>query len=307
MTSPPVVAITGGTGFIGSAILKSLISANYSIRALVRTPEKFELLSGVEIVQGHLNNSEGLRRLCQGSDIVIHCAGQIRGKHYREFETDNVLGTALLCETVQQYSPQAHFINISSLSARYPGLSHYAHSKQQAEEIVSDLTYWTSIRPPAVYGPLDTELKPLFDAMRKGICWCPGKTSNRFSMLHVEDLSQVIMTIIQQPNNHIHAVYEPDDGLPGGYDWDFIQKIASKVFGRRVQTITVPKSILKGAAHINMVFSTLNRKAPMLTPGKVNELTFDNWVVSLNKRIPGWQAKIQLNDGLKNLYALEDK
>lgn len=303
MTQPQVVAVTGGTGFIGSILIKDLLATGHQVRLLARNPNKISQLPNLEVIHGDLSNPAALQLLVQGSAYIVHCAGRVRGRNYAEFKSDNVDGTQNLLQSLAQHAPCAHLLHISSLSACQPFLSDYAQSKKAAEDLVTDCARWTILRPPAVYGPTDAELKPLFDSLRNGISWVPGATSNRFSLLHVEDLSQLLLHIMNNPEPHQQVIYEPDDGSPQGYDWQDLQTISAAVFQRKIRCITIPKVFLKSTAHINMLFSTLIRKAPMLTTGKVNELTFNNWVVDPNKKVPDWQASIQFSEGLKNLYS----
>ena len=81
----------------------------------------------------------------------------------------------LLCLLAWRMTEQQHlprFISISSLAAREPHLSPYAESKKKGEEILAKRAGdrpWAVLRPPAVYGPGDKELLPLFRWMFRGI------------------------------------------------------------------------------------------------------------------------------------------
>lgn len=69
--------------------------------------------------------------------------------------------------------------------------SPYAASKRAGEQILlaqGDGVAWTILRPPAVYGPGDRELLPLFRLMARGLAPVPGRLSDRVSLLYVEDL-----------------------------------------------------------------------------------------------------------------------
>jgi nucleoside-diphosphate-sugar epimerase len=303
MTSPQVVALTGGTGFVGSNILTCLLDVGYHVRVLARNPQpSLPLSAQIEVIHGDLQDLAALKKLISGCHSVVHCAGRVRGKQYAEFEADNSLATENLYRLAAQETSLSSFIYISSLAARHPHLSAYAKSKQSAEETLKNQTNWIIIRPPALYGPNDTELRPLFDSLKKGINIIPCNKENRFSLLHVSDLSQIILLAL---NNRLefNRIYEPDDGKNNGYDWSEINAIAAQVFQRKIYTITIPKMLLKSLAHLNVLFSDLRRKSPMLSTDKVNELCFPNWVADPDLSVPDWQAMTDFEQGLKNLYS----
>ena len=51
-----------------------------------------------------------------------------------------------------------------------------------------------------------------------------------------------------------------------------------------------------------MLFSTVLNRSPMLTPGKVRELVYPNWVSDPEKMVADWQPEIKFEVGLENLY-----
>ncbi len=296
------VALTGGTGFIGSSVLSKLLAAGHSVRLLARKPAKIPLKSNqLYIISGDLHNRSALTELIDDADTIVHCAGRVRGRNPTEFNSDNVIATQALLDISKNHT---HFVYMSSLAAREPTLSDYAASKMQAERLVraQSTGNWTIIRPPAVYGAADLEIRPIFDWMRRGILWIPGNPSNRFSILHVNDLASLVAYIVECAGP-MSQILEPHDGVNKGYQWSDLQDLAASVFNRKIYPYTIPRRILDAAAHTNMLFSTLTNRSPMLTPGKVRELVHSNWVSDSAKSVTGWQPQIDLKAGLKNLYS----
>ncbi|RYE82130.1 MAG: NAD-dependent epimerase/dehydratase family protein, partial [Myxococcales bacterium] len=70
------VFITGGTGFIGSAIIGELLAAGHTVTGLARTPEAAAKLgqAGVTPRPGELTDLAGLREAAAAADAVVHCA-----------------------------------------------------------------------------------------------------------------------------------------------------------------------------------------------------------------------------------------
>ena len=306
MIDPKIVALTGSTGFIGSTILNDLITHGFHVRILARKKNNLTLSlpNTVEVITGDLSNQSAISQLIDGAESLIHCAGRVRGKSYQEFKYDNVDGTNNLIQLASKSTHLNQFIHISSLAARQPELSNYSRSKYEGELLFSNNPFskWVIIRPPAVYGPADTEIKPLFDWTRRGILWVLGNPSQQFSLLHVEDLSRLVISLLNAKITN-QLILEPDDGYIGSYDWRTIQNITSDYFGKKVRLVTLPSSMLLSTAHLNMLFSKLIKYSPMLTPGKVRELVHDNWCSNTNSTIPQWSPTIDLKKGLSTLYS----
>ncbi len=108
-------------------------------------------------------------------------------------------------------------VHVSSLAAREPRLSPYCDSKHRAELMVQALAgdrIWTILRPPAVYGPGDREIRPMFQAARLGLVPYPAAPGAALSMIHVADLAEAIAACLTR-SGPPEATFEIDDGVPG--------------------------------------------------------------------------------------------
>ena len=302
---PGLVALTGATGFIGQEILDNLVRNGYKVHALTRRPRKDE--ASIDWVNGDLSDKTALHQLVEGVDAVIHCAGSVRGSSLEDFVQTNVDGTKNLVLAAEQQIKKPRFLLISSLAARESELSWYAKSKRMAEQpVVNYLAsdQWMIFRPTAVYGKGDKELKPVFNATRRGILPLVGKTSNKISLLHVNDLVAAIECWLAM-SVPASGIYELDDGNAGGYSYESIAAITQEVWGRPVRCIKVPLSVVKLVAQVNLALAKLFHYSPMLTPKKVKELEHSNWLCDntpLLKAMPGWKPKISLREALSQLF-----
>lgn len=302
---PGLVALTGATGFIGQEILRNLVSNGYKVHALTRKPREDE--ASVHWVHGDLNDKTALHQLVEGVDAVIHCAGTVRGRSLEDFVQTNVDGTTNLVLAAEQQITKPRFLLISSLAAREPELSWYAKSKQMAEQSVINYSasdQWIIFRPTAVYGKGDKELKPVFNATRRGILPLIGKTSNKISLLHVDDFVAAIACWLAM-SEPASGIYELDDGNTGGYSYESIAALTQEVWGRPVRCIKVPISVVRLVAQTNLTLAKLFHYSPMLTPKKVKELQHSNWLCDNNpllKAMPGWKPKISLREALPQLF-----
>src|SRR4051812_26165703 len=88
------VAITGGNGHIGNAIIEELLRRDYSIKALVHSKSNFLESQNIEIVKGSLEDTHSLRELMKDCDFLIHCAAiiSITGDPHGHVQNTNVKG-----------------------------------------------------------------------------------------------------------------------------------------------------------------------------------------------------------------------
>ena len=300
-----VVAVTGATGFIGQTICRLLHADGWRVRALVRSQGGDRALRGVvdERVSGDLEDSAALDSLVAGSFAVVHCAGAVRGATQQAFDCVNVAGLENLVNAVAGMTHPPRLLCLSSLAAREPGLSFYAASKRRGELVLEQRANefdWIALRPPAVYGPGDRELFPLFRLMARGIAPVPGVPGARFSMIYVDDIARAVLAWLQQepvPS----GVYSLHDGRQGGYSWNDVCDTVAALCQRRVRQFAVPPAVLAVPAWLNRSAARWLHHAPMLTPEKLRELRHPDWVCDNDaiQAVLDWQPRVQLEDGLR--------
>ena len=303
------ILLTGATGFIGRRIQDRLIEDGWHLRVLARSSSARagNLNPRAEHIDGSFADTGALARGVAGTKAVINCAGSVRGLNYEDFKAANVDGVQALCEAISRLSTSPALLHLSSLAAEAPELSHYAHSKRAGEEVLErfDELNWTVIRPPAVYGPGDTEMRGAFSLARRGIVPVPGSNrSQRLSMLHVDDLVSAVFAWLKSPTAHRHHIYSIDDGKADGYDWNEIALASMKKKDGKPLFIGLPAGLLDSAAWANERLAALSGRAIMLSRGKVRELTHPRWVAdsSAFSRASGWAPQIPLAEGVSGLF-----
>lgn len=286
------LAVTGGTGFLGQHLLRMARASGYEVRALTRGLKPVE--DGVVWVDGALDRPESLDELCAGADAVIHVAGLISGTR-AAFEAVNVTGTANMIDAARPAGIR-RFIHVSSLAAREPDLSDYGWSKARSERLVASSGLdWTIVRPPAVYGPGDSETLELFKMAKRGLVALPPK--GRFSLIHVEDLCRLILLLVDEPEA-ISQTYEPDDAREGGWEHRHFARTLGRIFGRRASTVSTPKLVMRAASRLDRL---LRRGKAKLTADRVNYFCHPDWVVTAEHRPPPslWTPEVRTPTGLK--------
>jgi nucleoside-diphosphate-sugar epimerase len=308
--SSPLVALTGSTGFIGQQLQRQLLADGYGVRALVRpgSPHLGRLDTRSETAQVRLDDLPGLREAVTGVSAVVYCAGSVRGRTFEDFAPANVHGVRHVAGVLSELDAPPPMLLISSLAASRPDVSPYAASKAKGERVLREheALAWTILRPPAVYGPGDKEMRPILAWMRRGFAFVPGPPGQRLSLLHVEDLASAVVAWLRHWPSCRHQVFAIDDGRPGGYDWD---AMAEAVSDRPVRQLRVATGLLTLAARLNSGASKVLGYAPMLTPGKVRELIQPSWIGdnAAFSRATGWSPRIGLREGARQMFAATDQ
>src|SRR5438093_6320356 len=90
-----LVALTGGTGFVGRHVAAMLVARGHGVRVLARDPARARFLSDpkVELVRGGLADSAALARLARGADALVHLVGIIVEQGSQTFAAVHVEGT----------------------------------------------------------------------------------------------------------------------------------------------------------------------------------------------------------------------
>ena len=286
------LAVTGGTGFVGSHLIDAAAAAGHSIAALTRReqPER----ESVDWIGGDLDDRNALRQLVDGADAIVHVAGVITARDKAAFDKGNVEGTLTMLAAATAGGVQ-RFVHVSTLAAREPKLSLYGASKAKAEELVqSSGLDWAIVRPPAVYGPGDKETLELFRMAKLGIMLMPPR--GHLSLIHVQDLAQLLLALCA-PAAPARLAIEADDGKKGGWTHREFARALGRAVGTRPAIISAPGLFLRLAARADQLFRGPRAK---LTVDRAAYFSHRNWVVEPKRAAPAalWRPQIPTDEGL---------
>jgi nucleoside-diphosphate-sugar epimerase/predicted dehydrogenase len=172
------ILVTGGTGFLGTHLVKRLIGEGNSVRVLARKLSRVDGLAklGAEVLWGDVADLDSFDLALAGCDVVIHLAAGTSGSE-KDSQTATLQGTRNLLELCSRHKPQ-RLIYISSCGVygvadyekdavvteqagleRFPERrGAYSASKQQAEKLVQEYMSTGGVpvvilRPGTIYGP----------------------------------------------------------------------------------------------------------------------------------------------------------
>lgn len=307
--------VTGATGFVGSHLVDKLIEKNYEVYCLKRKTSSTKWLDGknVKYVEGDLFSNDALESCIKDMDYVFHVAGVVKAKNKEGFYHGNSDSTKNLLEIAYKVNPGLKkFIFVSSLAACGPAktdkpvdessvpdpITTYGLSKLKAEEEVfkyRDKFPISIVRPPAVFGPRDTEILIYFKTFSKGLNSVIGFDAKYLSLVYVEDLAD---GIILAAENNIADGQKYFVCFDKAYNWDEIGSLTSKLLGKKALKIRLPHSVLYSVGYLAELFSTFSSKPATLNIEKCKDITQLRWVCSNEK------AKQEL--GFKAKYSLEE-
>src|SRR4051794_26936029 len=272
------LAVTGGTGFVGSHLIDAALNAGHRVAALTRRDQ--EPRDGLHWIPGSLEDRDALERLVDEADALIHVAGVINAPNSAGFEKGNVAGTLEMLAAATAGGVR-RFVHVSSLAAREPKLSLYGGSKARGEELVhSSGLDWAIVRPPAVYGPGDKETLELFRMAKVGVMLMPPK--GRISVLHADDLASLLLALAG-PDAPSAILVEPDDGKPGGWTHREFARALGQAVGTKPAIVSSPGILLRLAARADQLF---RRERAKLTVDRAAYFSHRNWVVEPKRAAP---------------------
>jgi nucleoside-diphosphate-sugar epimerase len=284
------IAITGGTGFVGSHLVDTLCAAGIGPRVLVRDPQapRWIARAPVQLVAGSLADREALKRLVDGAGTVIHLAGVLRAASEDQFDAGNRQGTANLIDAMGEGSGTARLVHVSSLAAAGPSptpegtgpeaaaqpVSWYGRSKLAGER---EAERWHGdggrliLRPPAVYGPRDTDVFEFFRMASRGVVALPG--GERW--LTVAWVGDVVTSIVAAAAASACGICHIGDPKPMRLD-DLVA-ILCDAGGVQARVLRVPPFLVSWAGAAGSVLQRLGMRRIALTSDKSRELLAQHW------------------------------
>lgn len=317
------VLVTGATGFIGGALAARLAGRGDRVRALVRPTSSVEPLRrlGVELAAGDLADAASLRAAVAGCEAVVHVAGAVKVMREGDFLRVNGEGTRAVAGACAAAFPPPRLVYVSSLAAAGPSaqgrarreedppapVSRYGESKLAGERevrAVAGRVEASIVRPPAVYGPGDRELVPALARLaRFGLALELGPSGRRLSLLHVDDLSEGILAVLDRGRRLSaegpEGTYFLEDGAV--HAWGDLAREACAALGTSPRTLRLPELTALPIALGASLFAAARRRPSILSLDKVREMRQMAWTCSSERarRELAWAPRRGLAEGMR--------
>ena len=198
-----MILVSGGTGFIGRALIRHLAADGKDVRLLLRPSQSPRLPSGVrlEVTVCSLMDERGLRAAMRDVDAVYHLIGSERLGLHADLNRVDVDGTQVLVNAAIQ-SEVKRFFYLSHLGADRSSAFSVLKAKGMAENIIlnSGIPY-TIFRSGPVTGPGDQFTEPLKALIKLNpfIFLMPDDGSTRIQPIWIEDLVTCLSLALDEP------------------------------------------------------------------------------------------------------------
>lgn len=267
-----MIAITGGTGFIGSHLARSALAQGRHVRVVARDPEGAQELLGLgaEFATGDVQDADSLARAFEGAEAVIHLVGIIQEKGRNTFQAVHHRGAANAALAARRAGARK-LVHMSALGTRADARSEYHRTKWLGEEAVraSGLD-WTIHRPSIVYGRGDGFVSQFVSIIRKSpVLPVPGDGRNRMQPVGVGDVAACFLQSVDRDRT-TGRTYEL--GGPRAYSLEEILDQILTALGKRRLKLHVPLPALR----LNAAFLERLLPNPPVTRDQLLMLEEDN-------------------------------
>ena len=270
----PLALVTGGTGFIGAALLQALHAAGWRVRATARmVPEERSALPVDWREVGDIGPDTAWNGLLDGVDCVVHLAARVHVLNETNkypsaaFRRTNTMGTARLARACAE-AGVGRFVYMSSvgvhgarsfarpLSESSPLAPHddYSRSKLEAEQVLAEIGRSTPLqvvilRPPLVYGQgAPGNFARLIRLVSSGLPLPLAGIDNRRSLIYLGNLVDAILHCMHHPSAVGHT-FLLDDGEP--ISTPELIRVVARAMGRSVRMFEVPVHVLEFAGALS--------------------------------------------------------
>jgi dihydroflavonol-4-reductase len=286
MSNKEKILVTGASGFVGSAVARKLVEADFSVRALVRgkSPRKHLAGLGLEFFEGDLRDRKSVGRAIAGMRYVFHVAADYRlwARDPSEIFASNVEGTRILMEEAMRAGVERviYTSSVATIAVRPDGMAAdetgplredqgigaYKRSKIVAERLVEAMVAERGlaaviVNPSTPIGPGDVRPTPtgriIIEAARGRI---PAFIDTGLNLVHVDDVA----------SGHLAALRHGKIGeryILGGQDVLFSQMLRdiAGLVGRRAARVRLPWRALIPVAFVAEAVANVTGREPFAT------------------------------------------
>ena len=306
------VLVTGGSGFIGSHLVETLLRRGDDVTCLVRPTSDRKLLESLDVrlVVGDVTDSKSLSaamvQICP--DVVHHVAGRIAAWKSRQFFQDNTDGVRNMARACADCSSPPTLIIVTSLAGSGPAvhgrprteadtpepISAYGRSKLAGERAARQFAQRvpiTIVRPPIVVGPRDRSLLPIFRAVgRFGFFVTFGADDFQLAMIYVSDLVDALVLAAERGRR---LPPDPDDDTGEGCYFvacdrtpslaDFGRLLAAPLGRRRVRIIHLRRRMAWLSGKSADWFARSMHRPLVFSSDKIKEALAGPWLCETDK------------------------
>jgi uncharacterized protein YbjT (DUF2867 family) len=273
---PSLVAVFGGSGFLGRYTVRALAKAGYRVRVGVRRPNLGNYLvpmgqvGQIQVVKANIANADHVASVVSGADAVINLVGIMRQSGRQRFQRIHRDAPDALAKAAMNAGAQT-FVHVSSLGVSQNSPSLYARTNAEGEMRVREaFPAATIFRPSLMFGPEDNFFNR-FAGMARMWRAVPliGGGQTKFQPVYVGDVAAAIEKSVVDPAAARGRTYELAG--PSVYTFKDMMELMLRETYRKAALVPIPFGLAAfGASLANLT------PWPPITPDQVKLLKSDN-------------------------------
>jgi uncharacterized protein YbjT (DUF2867 family) len=268
---PRSILVTGGTGFVGSAIVDALAQHSHDLRVLARHPAP----SGQEHEQiaGDVTDAATLEGVCDGIDTLVHLVAIIEEQGGATFDTVIRQGSENIFREARRAGVR-HVVYVSALGAQDNPRFQYHQAKWRAEQALQQSgPPHTILRPSIIFGPGDGFLSLLAGVVRTfPLTPVIGDGKALFQPVHIRDVAEIVTRIVEAPD------VTPSDpmeiGGPGVFTFEELIRLIREELEVQRPKVHVPVTLMRAVVTLSKPLPKAIR--PPVTMEQLKMLQLDN-------------------------------
>ena len=231
------VLVTGATGFTGRMLTHKLAEAGARLRIVARSSSNVGDLDSIdaEWFRGEVYDPAVIEPAAEGVHYIFHVAAAFRETHPDDegYRRVHLHSTQLLAKAVTGKPEFQRFLHVSTVGVhghiedgradenyRFAPGDPYQKTKLEAEQWLAEYAGeaglpYTIIRPGPIFGPGDLRLLKIFRMVNRGFFMMLGKGKGWYHLVHVDDLTNVMMLAALRPEGLSEVfIAACDDPIP---------------------------------------------------------------------------------------------
>jgi len=240
-----VIAVFGGTGFLGNYIVNSLLNSGATIRILSRNPSKAlplkinAKLGQLSLIYVNTSDADSIKNSIAGSDAVINLIGS-RSASKKDLFLANVLFPKTLAKCIKDLKIP-HFIHFSTIGVEDTYESNYAHSKYEGDQYLHhECKNAIILRPGLVFGLHDHFIYKLYFLMSRLPIFVATNLNKTIKPIYAGDIANLVVNILQDYNRYQGGIFNVTGTKE--YSLSSIMLALSQGIGKKINVITLKKS-----------------------------------------------------------------
>ena len=272
-----IIAIFGGTGFLGKHLVRQLTRLDYRLKVATRNPYLKGYLKPlgspgqIELFKTNIFNVEDVKQVLKNCDYTINLCGILFEKRKEKFNQIHSQFPYILSNLCNEIGIK-NLVHVSALGVKENHSSKYMQSKLQGEKNIENIFKPSVIlRPSVVFGPGDKFFNT-FASLAQFFPFLPliGGGKTKFSPIYCGDVAKAIVKSLEL-NNSKCKIFEL--GGPSNYSFRELMEILLKEIKKKRLLINIPFSLAKFQSYFLQIFQN-----PLITPDQVEMLKYNNIV-----------------------------